>query len=367
MPIELAELFALPTQIPLPEPWPRGHTLELRLSRQLTWLVGPNGTGKSRFLRALRDATPGGVRMRLLGTDRLSNIRVAEGLENWGNPFANGLVKSQTTQLLHSNRVSGHLTGVSVLLQQRADLRIRIQATLGQLLGRFISLDVVDGYLKPTMKSAQGASYDLFSNEAHGVLELITLLANLYDDEVDVLLIDEPELNLHPQYQAFLLSEIRRARNKRVVVATHSPFFLDVRTVADLENVVVFHPDFRAPSSYRGSDQVSGEVQTLLPRMTEQHRSFFFASRPVFVEGYHDATVIGIVVAVKREVGFSPASADAAYLNSCVPSQVPFKTPRAPCLGTSVPTLTVTGAQEHEPWSVSPRADLLLEPDHHST
>lgn len=78
-------------------------------------------------------------------------------------------------------------------------------------------------------------------------------------------------------------------------------------------------------------------------------------------------TQSGIVVAVKREVGFSPASADAAYLNSCVPSQVPFKTPRAPCLGTSVPTLTVTGAQEHEPWSVSPRADLLLEPDHHST
>jgi len=249
--------------------------------------------------------------MRLLSTDRLSNARTPEGLERWGSTFSQGLPKSQFSQLLDANSRGGHLSGVAVLLRERPDLRVRVEATLSQLLGRSMSLEMTDGNLKPTMRLKTGTSYDLFSSEAHGVLELIVLLANLYDDQIDFLLIDEPELNLHPQYQSFLLSEIRRIRDKRVVVATHSPFLLDVRTIADLENVIVFHPDFRVPSSYRSNPEVDREVLALLPRMTEQHRTFFFASRPVFVEGYHDATVIG---SIQRALGLSAEAAGSSLI-----------------------------------------------------
>lgn len=46
--------------------------------------------------------------------------------------------------------------------------------------------------------------------EASGLLHLVGILSALYDDEVGVLLIDEPEVSLHPQLQAFLLKEISR-------------------------------------------------------------------------------------------------------------------------------------------------------------
>ena len=36
------------------------------------------------------------------------------------------------------------------------------------------------------------------------------LLTHLYDDQHQCLIIDEPELNLHPQYQAFFLQEVRK-------------------------------------------------------------------------------------------------------------------------------------------------------------
>ncbi len=41
-------------------------------------------------------------------------------------------------------------------------------------------------------------------------MHLVGLLAALYDDDVDILLIDEPEISLHPQLQAFYLKEILR-------------------------------------------------------------------------------------------------------------------------------------------------------------
>ena len=59
---------------------------------------------------------------------------------------------------------------------------------------------------------------------------LLGFLSALYDDEVGVLLIDEPEVSLHPQLQAFLLKEITRVAGipsedgykKIIVMATHS-------------------------------------------------------------------------------------------------------------------------------------------------
>ncbi|MGZ3458054.1 MAG: ATP-dependent nuclease [Archangium sp.] len=266
----------------------------------LTWLVGPNGTGKSRFLRALRDCPPlQRVRSQLVSTDRLSQARTDEGLTGLvGVPFSNGLSKSQLPRLANQNERSGNLIGTVALLHKRPDLRLRVEATLSQLLQRHIKLEMMDGNLIPRVRFGSSAMYPLFDSECHGVLELLVLLTNIYNDDSGVLLIDEPELNLHPQYQAFILDEIRRASSgKRIVLATHSPFLLDIKTVRDLQGVICFHPDFSPPSVYKGQPHLDREVQAVLPRMTEQHRSFFFASRPVFVEGYFDATVITSVQA----------------------------------------------------------------------
>lgn len=43
-----------------------------------------------------------------------------------------------------------------------------------------------------------GKVYDLKKDESHDLKEIITLLAFLYDDEYNCIILDEPELNLHP-------------------------------------------------------------------------------------------------------------------------------------------------------------------------
>ena len=86
-------------------------------------------------------------------------------------------------------------------------------------------------------------------SECHGLKELITLLAFLYDDDFNALIIDEPELHLHPQFQTFLLAEIRKMAGdprttpgtKVFFLITHSPYLLDFRVIDDLRQCLIFH------------------------------------------------------------------------------------------------------------------------------
>jgi len=304
----------MPIDIQLPTPWPSGTTFRFDELPPLTWLVGPNGTGKSRLLRALRDHSGFAVlKPRLVSTDRLSSARTDESiLQMWGSHSVNGLQKSQFERLVNANHRDGSIVGAVTLLYQRPDLRIRIEATLSQLLDRHIKLDMTDGKLIPKVRYGTSPEYSMFSDECHGVMELVVLLANIYDSETQLLLIDEPEQHLHPQYQAFVLDEIQRS-GKKAVLATHSPSFLSIKTLQDLRSVICLQPDFPMPSMYQGEPHIDKEVQEVLPRMTEQHRAFFFAQRPIFVEGYFDAAVIA---AIQRAMGVSAEAAGSCLIPS---------------------------------------------------
>lgn len=307
-------LAKLSVRFPLPAPWQQPAEFSIDDLPQISWLVGPNGTGKSRFLRAMLDSMRT-YEARLVGTDRLSDARSDDGAQQiWGRNagyFSAGIDKSSLDRLASIHEHNAGLASSVTLLHRRPDLRIRVEATLSQLLARDIRLEMIDGRLKPRATSRLAADYDLFADECHGVLELIVLLANIYDDTAAVLMIDEPEQNLHPQYQAFVLEEIKRANDRRFVLASHSPFFLAIKTLDDLRGVLCFHSDFRPPSQYSAQAHVDFAVGQVLPRMAEQHRAFFFAEKPVFVEGYFDATMVG---SIQEGLGFSAASAGSSVV-----------------------------------------------------
>ncbi|MHC1776504.1 MAG: AAA family ATPase [Lentimicrobium sp.] len=76
------------------------------------------------------------------------------------------------------------------------------------------------------------------------------MLTHLYDDSHKALIIDEPELNLHPQFQAFLVQEIRKlaggpanSGKKLIFLVTHSPFILDINNKKDLSSIICFHSE----------------------------------------------------------------------------------------------------------------------------
>ena len=69
-----------------------------------------------------------------------------------------------------------------------------------------------------------------------------TLLMNYSLASKDILIIDEPENNLHPEWQilyAELIILIQREFNLRVLLTTHSPYFLNAVEVYAMKHEVV--------------------------------------------------------------------------------------------------------------------------------
>ncbi len=191
-----------------------------------------------------------------------------------------------------------------VILKEKLDVKIKIEAILSRLFGRRIRLAEEGGFLKPKIQRIEaGNEYGLQESECHGLKELITLLSFLYDDNHNCLIIDEPELHLHPQFQTLFLQEIRKMAGVRLCIPgkkcffilTHSPYFVDIRALEDLKYCVVFQPD-KLPAYI---DQLESEdewrIKRLLPRLNTHHKQFFFASRPIFVEGYFDQQMFSLI------------------------------------------------------------------------
>lgn len=60
-----------------------------------------------------------------------------------------------------------------------------------------------------------------------GVISIIRILAHLFNKGSTGLIIDEPELSLHPLAQKKLIKVIAEyAQNRQIIIATHSPYFI---------------------------------------------------------------------------------------------------------------------------------------------
>lgn len=283
----------------LPLPW-KGKTFKASRFAPVNFIVGPNGSGKSQFAKTLASQLNGS---RLLGTDRLGGMEQANYLRSYfGDNFASGFAKGHFDAFKQAGQQGSGIDTI-VLLEERLDIRIQVEATLSHLFNRKIFLDWDSGHLVPRAVVGQsGDSYRLDREECHGIKEMLVLLSHLYSDANKCLIIDEPELNLHPQYQAFFMQEVRRVagnpekdpRKKAIFLVTHSPFILDFRSIEDVQAVISFSLDHSEPKQILDLDtRTSSRLSSLVPRLNVHHKQLFFSDNPIFVEGILDAQLIG--------------------------------------------------------------------------
>ena len=307
----------------LPSPW-EGKSFETGQIGPINFLVGPNGSGKSRFAGVLfkeLKSRPGDAR--LLETDRLQGMEQSAATERlFGRHFSHGFSKQQFGHLKQAGEAGSGIDTI-VILEERMDLRIQIQATLSHLFDREITLEWDSGNLIPTVaRSGGGASYRLDREECHGIKELLVLLTHLYDDKYSYIIIDEPELNLHPQYQAFFMQEVRKLagdpstenKKKSIFLITHSPFILDFRSEDDLKSVISFSLDYSAPKQIANLNLDTPQKPfSLTQRLNAHHKQLFFSDNPIFVEGILDAR---LVEAIQEARGVSMAGAGSCIIDA---------------------------------------------------
>lgn len=283
----------------------------IALTDGLTTLVGPNGSGKTQVLGAIRNQLQQLVHPKIVRY--LSPGRLA-ALEQWRSDI-NGMERGRLSrpdgvpighsQLRATRQFSSGIVGDILTLDQRADIRVKVEARLLALFQRRITLEWMPGGLQIDFARTDSDESYPAGQEASGLLHLISILTAAFDDEVGALLLDEPEVSLHPQLQAYVLRELRKvsgdpisAGRKLVVISTHSPAMLQVRQPKDLPRLIFFQNSKTAPQqvSSTAPELQSKALAGLLARMGDSHRIAFFAQRLLLVEGPSDEIIANALI-----------------------------------------------------------------------
>ena len=308
--------------IELPQLW-KG-TFSKNEWNPINFIVGPNGTGKTLFSDALRGKLrERGFNPRVLSAERLAGFEKENYNYFTSSQLHDGLNISHFNRYKRYGNEFGLSSSAFIILKERLDIRIKIEAILSDLFRKSIRLVEEGGYLRPKMQDIdEGQEYGLKEQECHGLKEIISLLTFLYDDEYNCIIFDEPELHLHPQFQSFFLNEIRKiagdpnveSGKKLFFIITHSPYFLELRSISDLEHILVCHhksmPTFINDTDLDNQDKYV--LKKFLPRFNTHHKQFFFSPNPVFVEGYTDQQIILLLF---EKVGLNIAASGSSIID----------------------------------------------------
>ncbi len=279
----------------------------IKVNGGVTTFLGPNGSGKTQLLRGLKSSlgnNANGKKIRYVSAGRLgpmesfrSNYDGQRGsIPNFDQ--ANFGSRSSTTRRHQTETILGDFGTLS----ERPDILIKVQERLRKLFKRDLTIDWDGGILKVYFSRVDQESNTNYSSarEASGLLHLVAILAALYDDEVGCLLIDEPEVSLHPQLQSFVMDEILKVAGpnnqpgkKLVFISTHSTEFIEVSSVHQLSTIVFCNNVLEQPVQIDATirEFQSRKLQALLTRLGQEHKLALFCHTPLLVEGPSDEII----------------------------------------------------------------------------
>jgi hypothetical protein len=282
-----------------------GKGLSLELRGGVTVLVGPNAAGKTITLKLLRDALRGvelgGKRIVYLAAGRGSALETFRSASDSPSFNANPAAIGHRSWMNSWWQVEG-VPGMFMRLKERPDLLLKVEARLQALHERRLRLEWSQAGIEISFSPTTGGNPYFANVEASGLLQLVPLLAAIYDDEIFGLLIDEPEISLHPQLQSFLLQEILACAGdpvtdktkKLIVIATHSSSMVPLRRIADITDLVFFTDRKNVPAQVPldAGELRSRKLASLIARLSENHKLALFARNILLVEGPSDEIVV---------------------------------------------------------------------------
>lgn len=133
-----------------------------------------------------------------------------------------------------------------------------------------------------------------------GVISVIRILAHLFEDSETALIIDEPELSLHPLAQKKLIQLIADyAQKRQIIISTHSPYFVSweyIKNGAVLNRLVKSGDTnskiFTIGEFEKYSKLVSGGNWQQPFLMDIVSKEIFFQDNVLFLEGQEDVGLL---------------------------------------------------------------------------
>lgn len=168
---------------------------------------------------------------------------------------------------------------------------LNIRETVSALLG--VRIDAYEGAQATGFDVLRGSAAELdvddFLVQANGagIREALRIVLDYEFKKPSILLVEEPEIHLHPALEIAMMTYLKRISDDcQVFITTHSTNFLDT---ADMRNVYLIHQD-----GATDVEQVDYSIaETAIPReLGMRLSSFFMFERLVFVEGPTDEAIL---------------------------------------------------------------------------
>ncbi len=307
----------------------------------LTVLTGPNNSGKSSILECLRTRsgyqtvsfTAGTrnssielVEIKFYIDDREETVRsVAKGSseterQNVDQSFQIFVLPSRRAfnpyfgrhslsrqEYLNNSTLPAQRSSVLSNFEQRLFNILKSPEAFNKLLAEALGFDA-----SWTIDQADHGQYFLkFFNGTHahssdgmgeGIVSVFSIVDSLYDSSPgNVVVIDEPELSLHPSLQKRVKNILLRySRDRQIVISTHSPYFVDIAALGAGAHLA------RITTSPIGTKihQLSPESKNIIQRLAidnlynphvfglDSRELFFLEDRIILTEGQEDVLLL---------------------------------------------------------------------------
>ena len=143
-----------------------------------------------------------------------------------------------------------------------------------------------------------------------GYINIFNIIDALYDsEENNVILIDEPEVSLHPDIQKKLLEVlIEYSKDKQIIVSTHSPYFINWNVISDKAKIIRFKKDNNQIKVFEMKDDTKSKIRSFLEDDFNPHtfslstnEVFFLSDNVILCEGQEDVVLYRKILKNKYE------------------------------------------------------------------
>ena len=321
----------------------------------LTIFVGPNNGGKSTIVEAIRKMLSRGTKSFTEGErnknadDRVflkaqfgeDNTLILKTIEAGGSETFQSMSSSKTTDrvlVLPSRRYfqpffpkgnldrHSYFSQISEIKHRSSSMDIFAQRlfkiqdnreSFNKELAKVVD-PVPDWYIDLSDSGQYYLKYNasgLYHNSeglGDGMISLLYIIDSLYDSEMgDTIVIDEPELSLHPAIQRNLSKLFYEySATRQIIISTHSPYFLDISALETKARVArVYKDNVKGSTISQLSVETGCQIGGLLQNKNNPHvlglnarEMFFLEDGIILVEGQEDVIFYPIIA---QELGLT--------------------------------------------------------------
>lgn len=316
-----------------------------RLGSGLTILVGPNGGGKSTLVECFHQISLAdrnvtfseGKRNKHAGDKVEISIEydgvtgVLRTINNgaqakWSgheipriyylpsrrffNPFFGMMQWDRETYLRNQQNYQFRTNSLDQYTSRLVDWNLKGAREFNEVLGRIIgeqiewTIDQGDGGQQFVKITKSDGAYHNSDGLGEGILSLMFIVDALCGQDDELVVIDEPELSLHPQLQKRLLQEImERSKHRQIVISTHSPNMVSLKAIVNGAMIARVYNDGSGSCISMIDDESRQFIESTIKNLYNPHvlgldaRSCFFAEDNLIItEGQEDVMLYPVVL-----------------------------------------------------------------------